>query len=110
MGERRFGEEVVGDPVGELRQRVRRARRDDQQVGLRQVRIEILGGRPARQRQERPLGDELLRARRDERHDVVPGLDEQARHLARLVRGDPSTDSEQNPAHEGSVTYFLGYE
>ena len=95
MGERRLGEDVVGDPVGELRERVRGARRDDEQVGVRQVRVEILGGRTARECQKRPLGDELLRTRSDEGHDVVPGLDEQPRHLARLVRGDPSADPEQ---------------
>jgi hypothetical protein len=130
--ERRLGEWVVGDPVRELRQRVGGARRDEKQVGLRQVRVEILGGRPACERQERPLGDELLRSRGDERHHVVPGFDEQARHVARLVRGDPSADTEQDTAFprsgigeantfalgrlrrayaaHRSVTYFLGYE
>ena len=98
MRERRLGEQVVGDPMRELRQRVGCARRDEQQVALRQVRIEILGGRTACEREECPLGDELLRSRRHERHNVVPGFDEQARHLARLVRGDPSADTEQDTA------------
>ena len=33
VSERRLGEQVVGDPVRELRERVRRAGRDDEQVG-----------------------------------------------------------------------------
>ena len=43
--ERRFGEDVVGEPVRELRERVRRARRDEQQVGARQVEVDVLGRR-----------------------------------------------------------------
>jgi len=96
------------------------------------VRVEILGGRTACKGKERPLGDELLRSRRDEGHHVVSGFDEQARYLARLVRGDPSADTEQDTAFprsgideadtfalgrlrrayaaHRSVTYFLGYE
>ena len=99
MRERRLGEDVVGDPVRELRERVRRARRDDQQVGPRQVLVDVFALRPAREREERLLGDEALRSRRDERDHVVPLLHEQARQLARLVGGDPSGDTQQDPAH-----------
>ena len=42
MSESGLGEDVVGDPVRELRERVRRARRDDEQIGARQVRVGIL--------------------------------------------------------------------
>ena len=42
VGERSLGEQVVGDPLRELRERVRGARGDDEQVGARQVEVEIL--------------------------------------------------------------------
>ena len=44
--ERRLGQDVVGEPVRELRERVRRERRDDEQVGARQMRVGV-GRRPA---------------------------------------------------------------
>ena len=56
MGERRLGEHVVGDPTRELGERVRGARRDDQQVGARQMRIRILAavaGGPAQRTSRR---------------------------------------------------------
>ena len=62
MGERRLGQQVVGEPVGELRERVRRAGRDDEQVGAGEVRVEVL--RPAGGRAREGLGpDEALGAR-----------------------------------------------
>ena len=66
-------EDVVGDALRELRERVRGARRHDEQVGALEVRIEILVRGPPRERGERLRGDELLGAGRDERNDVVPG-------------------------------------
>ena len=72
VGERRLGEHVVGEPVRELRERVRRQRRDHERVGARQVRIEIVRRRPARERVEGLGGDEALGAGRDERQHVVP--------------------------------------
>ena len=102
MGERRLGEHVVGDPVRELRQRVRRAGRDDEQIGTRQVRVDILRWRSPREREEGLLGHEALGAGRDERNHLVPGLDQQARQLARLVRRDAARDTQKNPAHAGN--------
>ena len=99
MRERGLGQQVVGDPLGELRERVRRARGDDEQVAARQVEVEILVGRPARERLEGLCPHEPLGARRHQRHHLVARLDEQARQLARLVGGDPPTHPEQNPAH-----------
>jgi hypothetical protein len=99
MRERCLGEDVVGDPVGELRERIRRAGGDHEQVGPRQVRVEILAGRPAREREEGLLGDEALRPGRDERDHLVSRLDEQARQLACLVGRDTAGDSQENPAH-----------
>ena len=40
-------EQVVGEAVRELRERVRRARRDDEQVGARQMRVEVVARRAA---------------------------------------------------------------
>ena len=54
---------------------------------------------PPRERVERLRRDELLRPARDERHDVVPRLDEQPRQLASLVSGDASGDAEQDLRH-----------
>ena len=42
MRERRLGQDVVGDALRELRERVRGARRHDEHVGALEVRIEIL--------------------------------------------------------------------
>ena len=97
--ERGLGEDVVGDPLRELGERVRRAGRDDEQVGVLEVRIQVLARRPPRERVERLRRDELLGAARDERHDVVPRLDEQPRQLAGLVGGDASGYAEQDPRH-----------
>ena len=97
--ERRLGEDVVGDPLRELRERVRRARRDDEEVGAVEVWIQILGRRPPRKRVERLRRHELLRAARDERHDVVARLDEQPRQLASLVGGDASGHAEEHTGH-----------
>ena len=99
VGERRLGEEVVGEAVRELRERVRGARRDDEQVGARQVEVEVLRRRAPRERREGLGADEALGARRDERDHLVPVLHEQARELARLVGGDPAGDAEEDPAH-----------
>ena len=112
MRERRLRQEVVGDAVCELREGVRGARGDHEQVGAGQVRIDVLRGWSPCQREECLLGHEPLCPGRDQRHDVMPCLDEQARDLARLVGGDPSAHAQQHPAHAGSVTeatYFFEY-
>ena len=56
MRERRLRQEVVGDAVCELRERVRGARGDHEQVGAGQVRIDVLRGWPPCQREECLLG------------------------------------------------------
>ncbi len=71
VGERRLGQHVVREPVRELRERVGRARGHEQQVGPREVQVDVVAGRPPRERPERLRGDEPLRAGRDERHHVV---------------------------------------
>ncbi len=47
MRECRLGEDIVGDAVRELRERVRGARRNDQQVGARQVLVDVVALRRA---------------------------------------------------------------
>ena len=96
MCERGLGDEVVGDPVGELRERVRRERRDHVQVGTRQVRVEVLARLAPGEREVRLAADEALSALGDERHDVMAGLDEQPNELARLVRGDTSGHADEH--------------
>ena len=68
--------------------------------------VEIFRRGPPRERTERLLGDEALRAGRDQRDDVVPFPDEQPAQLARLVGGDSSRHAEEDPRH-GS---YFGYE
>jgi len=99
MGEHGLREDVVGQAVGELGERVGRAGRDHEQVGAGQVRVEILVGGAPGQRVERLRGDEALGPRRDERHHVVARLDEQAGQLARLVGGDPPRHTQQDTGH-----------
>ena len=100
MRERRLGEDVVGEPVRELRERVRRAGRDDEQVGARRG-----AGRDPRPAGRRASAakvsarDEALGAGRDERDDLVAVLDEQPHELARLVGGDAAGDAEEDSRH-----------
>ena len=108
VGQRGLDEDVVGEPVGELRERVRRARSDDEQVGPGQVRIRVVAGRPAGERGEGLRADEALRAGRDERDHLVPALDEQAGQLTRLVGGDAAADTEQDAAHARSLPATAG--
>ena len=59
----------------------------------------VVAGRSARERTERLGGDEALRPRRYERHDVVPALHEEPADLASLVGRNAAADSEQDPRH-----------
>ncbi len=71
MRKRRFGDDVVGDPVRELRERVRRQRRDHEEIRARQVEVNVLGRRAAGEGAERVGTDEPLSARSEQRHDLV---------------------------------------
>ena len=99
MGERSLGEDVVGEPVRELGERVRRAGRDDEQVGARQVEVDVVSRRTPRERPKRLGGDEALGARRDEGNDLVALLDEQPAQLARLVGGDAAGHPQEDAGH-----------
>ena len=99
MRESGLGEEVVGQPVGEPRHGVRRQRRDDEQIGIGEVRIRV--GRLGLPR-ERPEGlgsDEALGAARRDRRDVVARPDEQTHELAGLVGRDAPGHPDQDPRH-----------
>jgi hypothetical protein len=76
VGERRLRQDVVRDPRGELGERVRGAGRDDEQIGPRQVLVDVLALRPPREREERLFGDESMSARREEL-DHLLGQEEQ---------------------------------
>ena len=106
MRERRLGEDVVGEAVRELRERVRGARRDEEQVGARQMEIDVVGRRPPRERAEGLGGDEALGAGRDERNDVVPRLHEEPADLACLVGRDAAGHPEQDPGHGPKCAYL----
>ena len=108
MGQRGLEQDVVGEPVGELRERVRRARSDGEQVGPGQVRIRVVAGWTAGEGGEGLRADEALRAGRDERDHLVPALDEQAGQLTRLVGGDAAADAEQDAAHARSLPATAG--
>ena len=99
MCERRFRDQIVGEPVRELRQRIRGQRCDDQQIGSREVSVEIIAGRPAGKSEEGLGPDETLRTGGDQRNDLVPALDEQANEVARLVGGDPTGDADKDSSH-----------
>ena len=110
MRERGLGEHVVREPVGELRERVRGQRRDHEQVGARQMRIRIVVRRSPCECMERLGANEPLRTGCDERDDVVPALDEQARELARFVSGDSTGNTLEDlgqPTPFGRSAYFL---
>jgi hypothetical protein len=102
--QRRLGDDVVGEAVRELRQGIRRQRRDHHQIGALQVRIQLLGRRTARQRMKGLGPNEALGAWGHQRQHVVPALDQQANYLARFVGGDPAGDSDQDPGHSRRPT------
>ncbi len=107
MCERSLGEDVVGEPVRELGERVGRAGRDDEQVGARQMEVDVVSRRTPRERAKRLGGDEALGARRDERNDLVALLDEQPAQLARLVGGDAAGHPQEDAGHARMMPTYL---
>ena len=101
--ERRLGENVVGEPVRQLRQRVCGQRRDHEQVGALEVRIGIGARGLAREREERLGPNESVGGLRRQRQHVVTRLDEQAHELAGLVGRDAAGDPEQDARHRSIV-------
>jgi hypothetical protein len=103
MRERGLGQEVVGEPVGQPRHRVRGQRRDDEGIGVGQVRIGVGGRLLPRERPERPGRDELLRPACEDGRDVVPGADEEPDELTGLVGGDAARHADEDSRHGHSV-------
>ena len=97
--ERGLRQHVVRQPVRELGQRVRRERRDHQQVGLDQVRVELARRLATGQRLEGLRRDEALGLGRQDRRHLVTRPHEQARELAGLVGRDSTGHTEKNPSH-----------
>ena len=104
MGENRLGEHVVGEAVRHARERVRRQRRDDEQIPAPEMRIRILARRPSRERREGLGRDEAPRGGGQDRFHLVPGPDEQANERAGLVGRNPAGDSEQDARHAPSLS------
>ncbi len=99
MRERRLGQDVVGEALRQTRERVRSQRRDDEEVEATEVRVRVVGRRPARQRRERLGGDEALGARGEHGVHFMAAPDEQPYQRAGLVGRDPAGDSEQDARH-----------
>ena len=122
--ERGHREEVVGEPVRELREDVRGGGRDDEEVrsvgeaDVQDVRLlapEIRGGGPPREGLERERRDEAGRGGRQDRVHARAGLRQQARELGGLVRGDGAADAEEDSlaaedgdgAHSAAGVHFV---
>ena len=99
MRERGLGEDVVPEAVREPRQRVRRQRRDHEEVEAAEMRVRIVARRATRERDERLSGDEPLGARREHGVHLVSGADEQPDERAGLVGRNPTGHAEQDARH-----------
>ena len=102
VGEHRLREHVVGETVRHARERVRRERRDDEQVPVPEMGIGILARRSPRERDEGLARDEPLCARGENRLDLVSRPHEQADERACLVGRYPAGDAEQDARHAPS--------
>ena len=111
--ERRLGQDVVGEPVRELGERVRGQRRDHEQVGALEMRVGIGASALAGEREERLGADEALGAGVGSGMTSWPARRAGAQ-LAGLVGRDATGDPEQDarhgpivPAVSGTRRYFL---
>ena len=73
--------------------------RDHEQVGARQVRVEILVRGPTGKCGKGLPANESIGTPSNEWDHLVASPDKQARQLTRLVGGDAAGDSEKNPRH-----------
>ena len=103
--ERGHREEVVGEPVRELREDVGGGGRDDEKVrslgeaDVQDVRLlapEVRERGTAREGLERERRDEARRGRRQDRVHARAGLRQPAREIRGLVRGDRAADAEED--------------
>ena len=103
--EGRHGEEIVGEPVRELREEVGGRRRDEeesrafgeadvQDVGLRAPEVRVRGA--PRERLKRQRRDESGRCSRQDRVHARAGLRELAREIGGLVSSDGAADAEED--------------
>jgi hypothetical protein len=97
--ERRLAEHVVRVPVRELGEGVRRARRDDEQVGAIEMWIRVVALGTAGEGEEGLASDEPLSSRRRQRHDLVSVLHEEPNQLAGLVGRNPPGDPQKDLRH-----------
>jgi hypothetical protein len=107
--ERGLGQDVVGEAVRQLGERVRGARCDHEQIGTREMEVDVVPGRAARERAEGLGGYEPFGPRRDERHDVVAVPDEEAAQLAGLVGGDATRHPEKDAGHPRMMPIYEEY-
>ncbi len=106
-GERRHGEQIIGLPVREFRNRVRRRRGDDQQIGfLAQLHVRhmlivppqigIGQRRSSRHGGERHRPHELRRGLGQDHIDLRAGLRQLAGEIGHLVRGNSAAHAEND--------------
>ena len=95
--------------MGELREGVRGQRRNDEEVGSRQMRVQILRRRAPCEGEEGLRTDEALGPGGDERDDLVPALDEQPDELTRLVGGDSPCDTHEHAGHTRILPAYFEY-
>ena len=93
MRQRALGDEVVGDPARQLRERVGGGRCDHVEIGALEVRVGALLTRAPRKSVQRLRGHEPLPGLGQKRNHLVPVLDEQAHEFARLVGGNATTNT-----------------
>ena len=106
MRERRFGDEIVREPVRQLGERIGCQRRDHEQIGPGEMNVEILRRRLSGQRKEGFRSDETLRTGGDQRDDLVARLHEQANQVASLIGGDSTGDADQHSSHAGILPFW----
>ena len=83
----------------QLRERVRRERRDHEQVGLDEVRVELPRRFTPGESLEGLRGHERLGLLGQDRRHLVAGLDQQTREFGRLVGRDSARHTKENPGH-----------
>ena len=98
-GQRGLREDVVGETVRQLRQRVGGERRDDEKVGVDEMGIEIAWSLAPRERLEGVRRDELLCVGCEDRSHLVSRFHEQPNQLAGLVGRDTARDADEDASH-----------
>ena len=79
----------------------------DEQVGAREMEVDVVARRTPRERAERLGGDEALGFGRHEWNDLVSVLDQQTTQLARLVGGDAAGHPKEDAGHTRMMPIYL---